>query len=379
MNEAEVAWEDVGRFHLKGIPGEQPCFRMVPRHRTWLPLPVAAAARSRQLVRVRPNLIADPVTPGALVLLEGFTPESAELAETLAELPVLDPSTFYLAAYTLSAGDRQAWIATGRGLVIGTREAIDTAVREAEGEGRATRASLEDSSTMVLDLRRRVDLQLLLSGLALPAVPLADVVAGYSFDLLEDGSWVTRSEAAVLRVDVRPEQVTLRAVSAGVSLDGRLLAAGEEAPLHDGALIRVPSGTITYRASEGAYAGMLLAETPQWLGLLSGQTAEIGRRPNPPGLAFPNRDSPDNLRWCTGQRAARAQASHFTLDRFLSGRRQAAVQLSGNVIRLVPLHDECPTYVLRRDGLQRVEQPTQAAVGDLIVAGTCVIALRGPE
>jgi hypothetical protein len=136
---------------------------------------------------------------------------------------------------------------------------------------------------------------------------------------------------------------------------------------------------ITYRGTDGAYTGVLLADTDQWLGLLSGQTAEVGRKPNPPGIAFPNRDNPDNLRWCSGSRAARAQASQFTLDRYLSGRRQAAVQLSADAIRLVPLHSDCPTYVLRRDGLQLVEQPAQVTVGDLIVAGTTVIGLRAPE
>jgi len=238
---------------------------------------------------------------------------------------------------------------------------------------------LEDSSTMFLDLRRRVDLQLVVCGLALPAVPVAEVVCGYTFDLLANGSWVTRSDQAVLRIDVHPGEVTAQALSAGVAVDGRLLSAGAAAVLRDGSVVRGPTGVITYRGTDGAYTGVLLADTDQWLGLLSGQTAEVGRKPNPPGIAFPNRDNPDNLRWCSGSRAARAQASQFTLDRYLSGRRQAAVQLSADAIRLVPLHSDCPTYVLRRDGLQLVEQPAQVTVGDLIVAGTTVIGLRAPE
>lgn len=379
MNEAEVAWEEVGRFRLKGIPTEEPCYRMVPRQRTWLPLPVASAARSGRLVRVRPDDRPESVAANAVVLFEGFVPGSAYLAEAVAALPVLEPSSFYLAAWRLSPSDREGWAGAGRGLVVGTPEAIDRAVCEIEGEAAAAKPPLEDSSTMFLDLRRRVDLQLLLCGLGLPAVPVAEVVAGYTFDLLADGSWVTRSDQAVLRVDVRPGEVAVRAVAAGVSVDGKLLVAGEEAVLRNGSVIRGPTGEIAFRATDGAYAGVLLADTEQWLGLLAGQTAEVGRKPNPPGLAFPNRDSPDNLRWLSGPRAARAQSSQFTLDRYLSGRRQAAVQLSGNAIRLVPLHSDCPTYVLRRDGLQLIDQPTQVTVGDMIVAGTTVIGLRSPE
>jgi class 3 adenylate cyclase len=379
MNEAEVAWEEVGQFHLKGIPGDEPCYRLVPAGRVWLPLPLASAARNGRLVRLRPGERPESVAANAVVLFEGFTAGSPALEEALAGLPVLEPSAFYLAAHTLSAGDRHAWTRSGRGLVIGTPEAIGRALVETEGDARGAKPFLDDSSTMFLELRRRVDLQLVVCGLALPAVPLAEVVAGYSFDLLEDGSWVTQSQQAVLRVDVHPGEVAVRALSAGVSVDGRLLAPGEEVALRDGAALVGPGGALRYRQTDGAYAGVLLADTDQWLGLLSGQTAELGRKPNPPGLAFPNRDRADNLRWCSGPRAARAQASQFTLDRYLSGRRQAAVQLSGNAIRLVPLHRECPTYVLRRDGLQAVEEPTQVTLGDLIVAGTNVIGLRAPE
>ena len=378
MNEAEVAWEEAGRFRLKGIPGEEPCYRMVPPERAWLPLPVASAARAGRLVRVRPDDRPESVAANAVVLLEGFVPGTSYLAEAVAALPVLEPSSFYLAAWRLSPSDRQGWTHAGRGLVVGTPGAIDRALREVEQEARAA-PRLEDSSTMFLDLRRRVDLQLLVCGLGLPAVPVAEVVSGYTFDLLADGSWVTRSDHAVLRVDVRDTGVAVRALGVGVSVDGRLLASGEEAVLHDGSVIRGPAGEIAFRATQGGYAGVLLADTQQWLGLLGGQTAEVGRKPSPPGLAFPNRDSPENLRWLSGPRAARAQASQFTLDRYLSGRRQAAVQLSGNAIRLIPLHPECPTYVLRRDGLHLVEEPVQVCVGDMVVAGTTVIGLRAPE
>lgn len=379
MNEAEVAWETVGRFRLKGIPGEQECYRVVPRDRCWLPLPVASAARAGRLVRVRPGDRPEALASPAVVLLEGFTPGSEDLAQAVGALPVLDPSAFYLATYTLSAGDRQGWAEAGRGLVVGTPRAIDHAIRHVGTEPGAARGQLDDSSTMFLDLRRQVDLGLVVCGLALPAVPIAEVVAGYTFDLQADGAWVTRSPQPLLRVDVRPGRVSAQAMAAGLAIDGRLLAPGEEVVLRDGAVIQGPTGPIRYRATEGAYAAALLADTDKWLGLLSGQSGEIGRKPNAPGLAFPNRDNADNLRWCAGPRAARAHASGFTLDRYLAGRRQAAVELTGNAIRLVPLHTDCPTFLLRRDGLQKVERPVQVTVGDMIVAGTTVVALRAPD
>ena len=116
------------------------------------------------------------------------------------------------------------------------------------------------------------------------------------------------------------------------------------------------------------------------LGVANGQTAELGRKPNPPGLAFPGRDGQDNIRWCSGPRAARARSRNFTLDRVLTGRRQAAVHVNKGTIKLVPLHSECPTYLLRGDeGIQAVKNPLSAKLGDIIIAGTNVVAVRVPE
>src|SRR5690606_17230531 len=53
MNQAEIPWESVGRYRLKGIPGEQEVFRAVPRATAWLPDAVAAAAKAGNLVRLK--------------------------------------------------------------------------------------------------------------------------------------------------------------------------------------------------------------------------------------------------------------------------------------------------------------------------------------
>jgi len=115
------------------------------------------------------------------------------------------------------------------------------------------------------------------------------------------------------------------------------------------------------------------------LGIKNGQTAEIGRKPNPPGLAFPSREGQDNIRWCSGQRAARARSEDFSLDRVLVGRQQAAIKPERGSIELHPLHEECATYVLREGRIGRAKRPVRVRIGDMIVAGTNVIGLRAPE
>lgn len=380
MNEPEIPWERVGSFSLKGVPGEQTCYRAVPGHRTWLPMAVSSAIKAGTLLRCQPGQPLPRVPPGAVVLFEGFAAGSPELGEAIDALPVLEPASYYLAAYRLPAGEREAWRATGRGLVIGTPEAIDRAILEvAKLSARGSAQTLEDSSTMLLNVRAQVDLQLVVCGLALPDVPLSGVVAGYTYDLTPDGVWATSSSAALLRLDVAGDGTWLTAFAEDIAVDGSLVPAGQRTPLHEGTVVRTRAGELRYRALERPYRGIMLLDTERWLGVMNGQTAEIGRKPGPPGLATPARGGDENVRWLPGPRAERARQSSFSLERVLTGRRHAAVEVGNDAVRVLPLHDKLPTYLLRADGLQRVDAPRQVQVGDMLITGTAVTCIRPPE
>ena len=110
-----------------------------------------------------------------------------------------------------------------------------------------------------------------------------------------------------------------------------------------------------------------------------GQTVELGRSPGSAGLAFPNRPGQENINWCTGERTAKARADGFTLDPVLPGRQQAAVKLLDQSLTLTPLHNECPTYVLRDGKLGQAKTSVRINFGDMIVAGTTVVASRRAE
>lgn len=378
MKDAEIPWEPVGRLRLKGIAREQDCFRVVPRHKVWLPHRVAEAVRSRRLVRLQPGAGPPRLPPDPVILFEGFKAESRELEEAIAALPILDPAALFLATYILATDGREEWTDTGRGLVIGTAEAVEAAIDQLRRTQRRAPTSESDVETMAIATRSFSYLELVICGLALPKVPFSDVVDSYSYDLLADGRWVTRAEEPVLRVEVRPEGTILRALNPGISVNGRLLSAGESVPLRDSAAIGTPAITVEFRPINQGYRGVLLSETPMRLSVIYGQTAELGRKPNPPGLAFPSRDGQENIHWCSGSRAARARASGFTFDRALAGRRQAAVKLATERIEVVPLHETCATYLLHDGALERVQTPHAMEVGDMVVAGTTVVRLRTP-
>ncbi|HHO51704.1 MAG TPA: adenylate/guanylate cyclase domain-containing protein [Deltaproteobacteria bacterium] len=377
MNAAEIPWEGVGRFRLRGIPGEKEIFRAIPRHACWLPDPVAQAAKQGSLVRLRRGARPPLLPPEPVVLLEGFTPGSPALMDAVDSLPVLNPASLWLATYNIASEDRNAWQDAGRGIVVGTPEALDDAIEEALKV--VTRTS--GSDTIVLDVGLQADVELVMCGLALPAVPLHEVVSSYFYDLLPNGHWVNRSDQSLLRVEVTPQATKLHALSPGITLNGRSIPSGDAVPLSDGDQVQTSNGGLRFETSDHGYAGLMIADTEMRLGVVTGTTAELGREPRHPGLPFPDRRGQDNIRWCPGQRAARARANGFTLDRALAGRRQAAVQVSEGAIHLKPLHPRCATY-MQRSGARQLELADRVldmSIGDRIVAGTTVVGLRAPD
>lgn len=376
MNVAEIPWESVGHFRLKGIPGDQEIFRAVPKHRAWLPAVVGGAAKTGGLVRIKPGAPQPPLPRDPVVLFEGFVPGSRDLVAAIDTLPVLDPAALWLVTYSIGPGDRNAWIEGGRGLVIGTPEALEIALREARGQD----SPGSTCDTIVFEVGSRVALELAVAGLALPAVPLADVVAGYSYDLDVAGQWVNASDHPLLRIEVGSGGVAVHGCDPAVSVNGRRLSSHERVGLGGGDEIATPAGTYVFRRTEAGYAGVVLGKTGACRGLASGQAMELGRKPEEPGLALSDRRGQENLRWCSGPRAAQAEADGFTLDRALVGRRQAQVRIGDGQIQLTPLHDRCPTYVLRTGttALERTDGVTEIRPGDLVVAGTTAIEVRTP-
>jgi hypothetical protein len=309
-----------------------------------------------------------------MLLLEGFVPGSGNLASLVDRLPVVDPASLWLLAYNLPPEDRANWENAGRGLVIGQPASLDRTIAE---HSRPT--SMTGSDTIILDVSGNAELDLVLAGLALPTVPMGEVVASYSYDLLADGRWVNRSEAAMARVEVKPSGVCLLPLSAGVLVGGRQGDLGMAIRLDDGTEIATATGVMIFREiNHAAYAGMIYAETLARMGLGAGQVAEVGREPNHPGLAVSDRRGQDNIRWCLGSKAARARQSGFTLDRALAGRRQCSIGLDGDEARLTALHSRCPTYLLAKDDLEQVRESCPVKTGDLVIVGTSVVAVKDP-
>ena len=374
MNQAEIPWETTGLHVLKGIPGDVEVFRAVGRNHASMPDPLIAASRASRLVQWVAGDTVPAVPPLAQVVLVGFKAGSLALSQAVDSLPIADPSQLWLLAYHLGPAERLEWLRHGRGLVVATQEAFGAALER----HRAPITRAVGSDTIILDSRQIVVVDLVLAGLCLPGVPIAEVVAGYTYDLLGDGRWVNRSERAVLRVDVSASGPTLAVLAPGVTVAGQVAAINSTWPLRSGEVIATRQGQFKFVAfNQDGFIGALVGDSQMHLGVANNQRVELGREPIHPGLLLPDRNNQDNIRWCPGPRAARARERGFTLDKSLTGRRQAAVEVDAGGVRVVPLHETCPTLLLTEAGtVTRLPGPASVRVGDAILVGTTVVAVR---
>lgn len=375
MNQAEIPWESTGRHTLKGIPGDTEIFRAVPQHACNLPDALAAAIKARTLTIWNASEPMPTLPPNGQLILEGFRPGSNFLAEAVDRLPVLDPSRLWLNTYNISPADRIEWERSGRGLLIGT----PTALRNAIAALQKVSVRAAGSDTIILDSQSDASIDLVIAGIALPSVPIAEVVAGYSYDLLPDGRWLNRTDRAVLRVDVSSNGVTMTVLTPGVQVNNLSAQVNGTFPLVEGTEVRTPGTTLRYHDLHGeeGYAGLLVGDTQIRVPMSAGQRVEIGREPQHPGLLLPDRNNQENIRWCPGPRAARAREKGFTLDKVLTGRRQCALDVQGVHATVHSLHETLPTVLFDHAcRLGRVSAPRIATFGDLVLLGTTVVALR---
>lgn len=374
MNGAEIPWESTGRHSLKGIPVEVEIFRAVPEHQAILPESLVAAIRTGRLVVWQSGDPVPVVPPNGHVVMVGFRSDSPGTANAVDSLPVVDASHLWLQVYKLGPAERLEWTRHNRGLIVSTPGALHATVQKWSVP--VQRHS--GSDTIILDASSLAVFNLVIAGLCLPAVPYADVVAGYSYDLLADGRWVNKSDRALVRLDVSAAGAIVTILGPGVSISGASAAVNSTWKLAPGVKVVCQAGTFQFHLLQAeGYLGALVGDTQMRLGMGAGQKIELGREPTHPGLLLPDRNNQDNIRWCPGPTAARAREKAFTLDKSLTGRHHAEVSLTGTNVTVNPLHKSLPTVLMTPDGgVSRLTSPQVANVNDFLFLGTTVVAIR---
>jgi hypothetical protein len=379
INQAEIPWESVGTFEFKGIPEDVGCFRAVAVNQCILPESVKTAVEKSKYIMLSEGSGLDFTIKGEkYILLAGFESESPALREVVSKLPPsIPPGQIWLQTDRIPPAVRKAWIDMGRGLIIGSTEALLASIEKAK----EVSAQSLGSSTVFMDLTGGGDLSLELIGLALPSVPMAGVIQGYSFDLLSDGSWGFSKAQPILRVKVDLNGVTIVAFSPDIFLNGRKMKTATPSSLRDGYLLRTRHGQLRYIALGGQYKGMLIGPPTTTMEVSTGERLELGREPNFPGFTLPDRGGLDRIKWASGGRAAKARQAGLTLDRSMTGRHQAMVNVvSATDFSVAPIHGRIPTYLYSGSGsgLERLTRPCKAKFGDMIVIGTNIICISKP-
>ena len=377
MNQSEIPWEQVGFFALKGIAGEHPIYRGVPMNRAWLPEPIRKAAKYGNIVITERGDMLPALPAEAVLLLSGFRAGTDALNNQLEQLPAMEPEDIWLMAYNISPVDRHEWTDKGYGLVIGHPEPVQRAIEDCQ----ALTTRPTGSDTLVFEIGATFSRYgyLDLVGLALPAVPLGDVVAGYTYDLLPDGRWVNQSEEAELRIDVDAGSVHLVVRSVRVVINDSPTQPGRRHALSDQDTFCLGDTEYTFRSLQGTYVAWIESQPITRMTLVEGEKIELGREPNRPGLSLPDRRGSDNIRWCAGTSAKKARDQHFTLDRALAGRRQASVTPVEDGLTLEVLHARCPTWLFRNGApLRRVTGNIEVIAGDVLFLGTSAVRIADP-
>ena len=371
INQSEIPWMTVGLLSFKGFYGDFYVYKAVTNRNLHLPTVLKTAVKDN-LLRIG-GQEDQTIQSKHVVLLHG---DPEDIARQMAELPSIPPANIWRIGHVLTPKERWEWEHNGHRWLIGETELwlnhIDELSKELQENNTSDTIILKDLTAAIADLR--------FVGLALPRVPLSNIVSSYTYDLLSTGEFVLNSTLSIARIEVLENECQLQALRGEVQINGRPLPVGAIHALKDNDQIvwrDIQYSYITI-ASE-TYIGLLTGHATKTVPIGIHDAVEIGREPQGEGMVIADRRGQVNIKWCSGSRAVEAQFNGFSIDRAMSGRRQARVAFEHGELQLRPLHKQCPTYLLTDGRLSVVKGDVEVLNGSTIVTGTSVLAIKGVE
>ena len=368
----EVLWEEVGLVptDLSSVR----CFRMLIQGQAFVPTALKRAIREQKVIVCQKHRPMGPVEKGKHVVFVGY-PYDRELRSQVARVSSVIPNDkLWLVLPKIGVKTRKAWTDFGRHLIISEADVFLSDIVRTD----LTLMDIGSNGTMFLDPVKLSSGEVSIFGVALPQVPMARIIDGYTLDLFSNGEWGYGDvDTAVVRVAINLDGKFIIAFKPECRLNSRDMEIGKSYPLGNGA--RVTIGRLTYRyiADVGKpYCGLFLGESTKRLALSVGSRVELGRQPVGTGFALPDRGGADRIQWGHSVQAENAKRNNLTLDRALTGRQHLSlsVQSVGRFI-IAPLHDKLPTFILPASSQRLKRIPSELLIKDegLIIVGTNVI------
>lgn len=371
MNQSEIAWMTVGLLSFKGFFGRHYVYKAVTIRNFHLPSILRNAIKQRTL-RVG-GTHETALLPKHIILLYG---SNEEVTSQLAGLPPLSPANIWRIGDVLSPKERWEWEHSGYQWLIGESELLLEHIRDLESEFERN----DTSDTIILKNLNAAIASVQLVGLALPKVPLSNIVSSYTYDLLSTGEFVLNNPLSVLRIMVLESGSQIQALHDDVQVSGRKLPVGAIESLKQGDIISWQDITYQFTVLENeTYVGLLTGHCSREVPIGLYEAVEIGREPQGEGMVISDRRGQSNIQWCVGGRANEAQFNGFSIDRAMSGRRQAKVLFEHGQLRLYAIHQQCPTYLLDNIDLNVVKDSVEVLNGSKVVTGTSVLLIQGAE
>ena len=377
MTQSDVAWETVGLHSFKGVPGKEEVFRAVAVNQCFIPVELKAVLDTDQSTIIRAD--ERPKIPKeGLVILAGFTYGSPELESVLHMLSHLPQTDIWLLVYTIATAHRLEWEERGYRFLIGTPDAFKESVENALEAKKDFDAN--KTSTLTLDFSSLGDVSLEIIGVALPAVPLVNLIGAYSVDLLADGSWGYNKTRSLAEIHVTSKSVALTPFRPGMMINSVGVPTGEEVQLKQNSRFRMHEWVYRYLSHVGGlYKGLIIGNAALSQQFNVKDKIEMGRSPTGNGFELPDRGGSDRIRWLQSPQTEKAKAQGLTLDRTLIGRQHTLINIvRRDLVVVSPIHNRLPTFVIPK-GKSKLERVTKEQVlkfGDILVVGTYVFGLK---
>jgi hypothetical protein len=377
LQKEELPWEEIGVITLSAEMVSSTCYRLVLESQCFLPSTLKSTiAKDYHVVIDAKSEIDFRIKNNRHIIFLGFD-YGTELNQIVSKLPGSIPSNqMWLVVNKLPQTDRENWLGQNRNLLIASDEAFQSALFDISQDDGEQQGNPE--STMALTGNNITDSSISLIGLALPMVPMGQIIQGYSFDLLFDGSWGF-SKNAQLRIEVTLNKQQVIPLKEGCILNSRPMEVNKPYPLGNGAMIKTNLQTYRFISGVGThYVGIILGPDTRKMPLKVGDRIELGRQPSFPGFALPDRGGNDRISWMQGPSAEKAIANKLTLDRALTGRHHVVIsQVEPFRYSISSMHDKLPSYLLRNNQakLAKVRAETSILKEGILIVGTHILRI----
>lgn len=365
------AWDEIGTIESNdGIL--RLCHRIVLPNQCFIPSLLKKASTEKNVVICEKGKEPERFTKNAHVVFVGYS-VGPELYQAIARTSSSNDKIWLVAAH-LSEVQRQQWFSSKRNLIVATTDAF----LEKFGDILETSSVQNPNMTMLLDGNVSLDVNVSLVGIALPKVPMARIIDGYSIDLLADGTWGYGNNA-LLSLHVSATEQTIVAHVPGCRLNSREMTLATPHPLGRSTLLAVQNWNYRFVFNVGQmYVGLIIGEAFQNHPVRVGARIEVGRQPSAHGFVLPDRGGHDKILWANNPQAQAAKDNALTLDRALTSRHHASI----NVVALdrfvvSSIHDKLPSFLMHQTDMQlkKIEGEENIRGEALLVIGTNLLKI----